>query len=75
MARLDQRAGQDQPFSGFLWGCFDTQSSQGPMEGLMTILGRRSALLKSTRSHTSRKLREDVALRHADRGEGANEEG
>jgi hypothetical protein len=36
------------------------------MVGLMTILGRRSALLKSTRSHMSRKLREDVALRHAD---------
>jgi hypothetical protein len=36
------------------------------MDGLMTILGRRSALLNSTRSHTSRMLREDVALRHAD---------
>jgi hypothetical protein len=41
----------------------------------MTILGRGSALLESTRSHTSPMLREDVALRHADRGEGANEEG
>jgi hypothetical protein len=37
----------------------------------MTILGRGSALLKSTRPHTSRKLRGDVAMRHAgDLGEG-----
>jgi hypothetical protein len=43
------------------------------MVGLMTILGRRSALLESTRSHTSRRLREDVALRQADDlGEGVN---
>ena len=41
------------------------------MVGPMTVLGRRSALLKSNRCHTSRKLREDVAMRHAgDLGEG-----